>query len=51
MKQVYHGLDNLLSKVAMEVKKVVPIGWTTELNVLYFPQLGEACGIQMTQPG
>jgi DNA mismatch repair protein MSH5 len=40
MKQIYHGLDNLLSKVALEVKRAVPEGWATELNVLYFPQLG-----------
>ena len=41
-KQVYHGLDNLLSKVALEVKKDVPSGWATSLNVLYFPQLGRS---------
>lgn len=39
-KQVYHGLDNLLSKVALEVKTTIPIGWADSLNVLYFPQLG-----------
>lgn len=40
-KQIYHGLDGLLSKVALEVKKAVPSGWVDSLNVLYFPQLGE----------
>lgn len=41
-KQVLYGLDNLLSKVAIEVKKDIPEGWAESLHVLYFPQLGES---------
>ena len=47
-KQIYHGLDNLLSKVALEVKKDVPLGWATSLNVLYFPQLGQRSSVSKT---
>lgn len=49
-KQIYHGLDNLLSKVALEVKKDVPPGWATSLNVLYFPQLGELSNAHYKDP-
>lgn len=43
MKAVYAGLDNLLSRVALDVRAVddIPEGWASALNVLYFPQLGE----------
>lgn len=40
-KQMLYGLDHLLSKVAIEVKKDIPDGWAETLNVLYFPQLGK----------
>lgn len=43
-KQMLYGLDHLLSKVAMEVKRDIPEGWAESLNVLYFPQLGECRG-------
>ncbi|KAF8332768.1 uncharacterized protein EI90DRAFT_2918244 [Cantharellus anzutake] len=39
-KRIYHGLDSLLSKVALQVRETVPYGWASSLNVLYFPQLG-----------
>jgi DNA mismatch repair protein MSH5 len=41
LKRVYYGLDNLLSKAALQVKKSVPSSWAPSLNVLYFPQLGQ----------
>ena len=39
-KRVYNGLDSLLSKVALQVRKSVPYEWASSLNVLYFPQIG-----------
>ncbi|KAF8706857.1 ATPase domain of DNA mismatch repair MUTS family, partial [Rhizoctonia solani] len=40
-KRVYNGLDDLLVHVARQVSQNVPEGYTNELNVLYFPQLGK----------
>ncbi|CAE6476796.1 unnamed protein product [Rhizoctonia solani] len=39
-KRIYNGLDDLLIHVARQVSQNMPEGYTNELNVLYFPQLG-----------
>ncbi|CAE6458314.1 unnamed protein product, partial [Rhizoctonia solani] len=39
-KRIYNGLDDLLIHVARQVSQNMPDGFTNELNVLYFPQLG-----------
>ncbi|CAE6386833.1 unnamed protein product [Rhizoctonia solani] len=39
-KRIYNGLDDLLVHVARQVSQNMPEGYTSELNVLYFPQLG-----------
>ncbi|CAE6481023.1 unnamed protein product [Rhizoctonia solani] len=39
-KRIYNGLDDLLVRVARQVSQSMPEGYTNELNVLYFPQLG-----------
>ncbi|KAI0822038.1 DNA mismatch repair protein MutS [Trametes gibbosa] len=40
MKHVYHGIDAVLSKVAMQISSKIPPDYTSSLNVVYFPQLG-----------
>ncbi|KAF8890007.1 muts domain V-domain-containing protein [Gymnopilus junonius] len=39
-KHVYHGIDDVLSTVAKQICEIIPFGFTTSLNVVYFPQLG-----------
>jgi len=41
-KHVYNGIDAVLSKVAEGISPTVPETYATSLNVVYFPQLGEA---------
>ncbi|KAH9846354.1 muts domain V-domain-containing protein [Lenzites betulinus] len=40
MKHVYHGIDAVLSKVAVQISSKIPPDYTSSLNVVYFPQLG-----------
>ncbi|CAE6415963.1 unnamed protein product [Rhizoctonia solani] len=49
-KRVYNGLDDFLIHVARQVSQDMPEGYTDELNVLYFPQLGYLIRIP-TPPG
>ncbi|KAF8297748.1 hypothetical protein DL93DRAFT_760795 [Clavulina sp. PMI_390] len=39
-KHAYYGLDQVLSRTALKIKKEVPPDSVESLNVLYFPQLG-----------
>ncbi|KAJ3417023.1 MutS protein msh5 [Chytridiales sp. JEL 0842] len=39
-RRVYEGLDGLLSQVALEMVRELPPHFPTNLNVVYFPQLG-----------
>ncbi|KAF8320953.1 muts 5 family protein [Clavulina sp. PMI_390] len=40
-KHAYYGLDQVLSRTALKIKKEIPPDSVESLNVLYFPQLGE----------
>ena len=40
IKVVYDGMDNVLSKTAIEITRTIPQEIDTSLNVIYFPQLG-----------
>jgi DNA mismatch repair protein MSH5 len=40
IKDVYDGMDNLLSKAAVEITRTLPADFEPNLNVIYFPQLG-----------
>jgi DNA mismatch repair protein MSH5 len=40
IKDVYDSMDNLLSKVAVEIARTLPGDFGSKLNVIYFPQLG-----------
>ncbi|OCH92840.1 hypothetical protein OBBRIDRAFT_725988 [Obba rivulosa] len=40
LKHIYHGIDDVLSKVARRISEMVPPDYATSLNVVYFPQLG-----------
>ncbi|KAK5011882.1 chaperone ATPase hsp78 [Cryomyces antarcticus] len=40
MKRTYDGIDNLLSKVARHIAEGVPADLRSDLNVIYFPQIG-----------
>ncbi|KAL5519837.1 hypothetical protein ACEPAG_1497 [Sanghuangporus baumii] len=39
-KNIYNGLDGVLSRVATQISETVPADYTSSLNVVYFPQLG-----------
>ncbi|QRW12743.1 DNA mismatch repair protein MSH5 [Ceratobasidium sp. AG-Ba] len=39
-KQTYNGLDDLLIRVARGISRSIPEEFATELQVLYFPQIG-----------
>ncbi|KAG2033757.1 muts domain V-domain-containing protein [Suillus americanus] len=41
-KHVYAGLDPVLCKVADQICQKIPADYTASLNVVYFPQLGDA---------
>lgn len=40
VKNTYHGMDHLLSRAANDIASTLPTELDTELNVIYFPQLG-----------
>ncbi|TKA68935.1 hypothetical protein B0A49_05342, partial [Cryomyces minteri] len=40
MKRTYDGIDNLLSEVARHIAEGVPSDLRSDLNVIYFPQIG-----------
>jgi DNA mismatch repair protein MSH5 len=40
IKDVYDGMDTLLSKAAVNITRTLPAYIETNLNVIYFPQLG-----------
>lgn len=40
MKRMYDGMDSMLSEVARQVVEGIPQNIATNLNVIYFPQLG-----------
>ncbi|EMD39519.1 hypothetical protein CERSUDRAFT_111843 [Gelatoporia subvermispora B] len=40
LKHIYHGIDEVLSRVAQQISTTVPPDYATSLNVVYFPQLG-----------
>ncbi|TFK52577.1 hypothetical protein OE88DRAFT_1712112 [Heliocybe sulcata] len=39
-KRIYHGIDDVLSRVAQQICHTVPPDYASSLNVVYFPQLG-----------
>jgi DNA mismatch repair protein MSH5 len=40
IKDIYDGMDSLLSKAAVAITRTLPAGFKHSLNVIYFPQLG-----------
>ena len=40
IKDVYDGMDELLSQVAVDVARGIPLGIECRINVIFFPQLG-----------
>ncbi|KZO96953.1 hypothetical protein CALVIDRAFT_514241 [Calocera viscosa TUFC12733] len=40
VRHIYHGLDSLMSRIALEISRHVPPEFASELNVCYYPQLG-----------
>ena len=47
MKRTYDSLESLLSRVAAHVSKSVPAALDTQLNVLFFPQIGFLIAIRL----
>lgn len=48
-KRIYHGIDDVLSRVAEQICHTVPPDYATSLNVVYFPQLGFLICIPMLE--
>ncbi|KZT18625.1 hypothetical protein NEOLEDRAFT_1159406 [Neolentinus lepideus HHB14362 ss-1] len=48
-KRIYHGIDDVLSRVAQQICHTVPPDYATSLNVVYFPQLGFLICIPMLE--
>ena len=40
MKRTYDGIEDLLSKCSEQIAKEIPIQYTVNLNVIFFPQIG-----------
>lgn len=40
IKNVYDGIDELLSRVAQDITRTMPSGMDCQINVIFFPQLG-----------
>jgi DNA mismatch repair protein MSH5 len=40
VKDIYDGMDDLLSKAAVAITRTLPADFQSNLNVIYFPQLG-----------
>lgn len=40
MKEIYDGMDDLLSRTAVIIARTIPSHLDINLNVIYFPQLG-----------
>ena len=40
IKDVYDGMDDLLSRAAVAISRTLPADFEPSLNVIYFPQLG-----------
>lgn len=40
VKNVYDGMDDILSRKAVEIARLLPLGMNIALNVIYFPHLG-----------
>lgn len=43
----FDGIDSLLSEIAQDIAQSVPVGLLTDLNVVYFPQIGFLISMQM----
>lgn len=40
IKDIYDGMDDMLSKAAVAITRILPAGFEPSLNVIYLPQLG-----------
>ncbi|EFW16551.1 DNA mismatch repair protein Msh5 [Coccidioides posadasii str. Silveira] len=51
MKEMYNGMESLLSDVAVTIAATLPEELSNELNVIYFPQLGFNIAIPLDEQG
>lgn len=40
MKQTYDGIEDLLNKTSQSIAETVPVQYSLDLNVIFFPQIG-----------
>lgn len=40
MKQTYDGIEDLLNKTSQSIAETVPVRYSLDLNVIFFPQIG-----------
>lgn len=51
LKDIYSGMESLLSQVAMNIAATLPPDVSNDLNVIYFPQLGFNIAIPLDELG
>lgn len=51
LKDIYSGMESLLSQVAMSIAATLPPDVSNDLNVIYFPQLGFNIAIPLNDAG
>jgi len=47
MKRTYDGIENLLNRISQEIVATIPIQYSLDLNVIFFPQIGFLISISM----
>ena len=51
LKEMYNGMDSLLSHIAMNIAATLPPEVDIQINVTYFPQLGFNIAIPLDEKG
>lgn len=47
MKRTYDGIENLLNRISQEIVATIPVQYSLDLNVIFFPQIGFLISISM----
>ena len=47
MKRTYDGLDDLLNKTSQDIVATIPVVYSLDLNVIFFPQIGFLISIHL----
>ena len=47
MKQMYDGIEGLLNRISQEIASTVPVEFSIDLSVIFFPQIGFLISVPM----